>query len=167
MGSYQLLLQFGLPVFMLLVVGIGIGGLRERRHLKSLALREAQNADVIVTNLKRIPEPEASLGASLVIGQVVIASDYFKTFATQLRNLVGGEMVAAENLLMRARREAVLRMIEEARRLGSTEVHNLRFVTCSIMAMSGNNKAIAVELCAYGTAILRSDGAAAHVQPQP
>ncbi len=165
MGTYQLLFQFGLPIIALLVLGLGIGGFQERRHLRDLALREARCADIVITNLRRIPLPETATGSSLVIGQVVLATDYFKTFVTQLRNLVGGEMVAAERLLMRARREAVLRLIDEARQLGSMEIHNLRFETCSIMRMSNNRASIAVELCAYGTAVFRGDQATTqHVQ---
>jgi uncharacterized protein YbjQ (UPF0145 family) len=99
----------------------------------------------------------------MVGGQVVVATDYFKTFVTALRNIVGGEMRAAQTLLSRARREAILRMIGEARRLGATEVHNVRFAFCNITQLSGNKGAMAVEIYAYGTAVVR-DQARGHVQ---
>ncbi len=143
------------PMLALLVLGFSVGGFRERRHFRNLAIREAAARDVLVTNLKRVANPETVRQSSLVGGQVVIGTDYFKTIATGIRNLLGGEMKAAQSLMTRARREAVLRMIDEARRLGSTEICNVRFAFCNISMMSGNKGAMSVEVYAYGTAVLR------------
>jgi uncharacterized protein YbjQ (UPF0145 family) len=142
-------------ILALLILGFSVGGFRERRHFKNLALREAAASDMLVTNLKQVANPETVRQSSLVGGQVVIGTDYFKTIATGLRNLVGGEMKAAQSLMVRARREAVLRMIEDARRLGATEVCNVRFAFCNISMMSGNKGAMSVEVYAYGTAVVR------------
>lgn len=135
-------------------VGLFVGGFNERRHLKSLTLRESTVGGVVLTNLKRPSTVHEVEYSTMVIGQVVIATDYFKTFVTTLRNLVGGEMKAALPLLSRARREALLRMTDEARRLGATEVCNVRLQFSSVNMMRGSNGAMQVEMLAYGTAII-------------
>jgi uncharacterized protein YbjQ (UPF0145 family) len=150
----NLILAVGIPA-LLLGFGIFVGGYRERRHITSLDRREAETKHVLVTNLKRIPDEERVDRATLVDGEVVIATDYFKSFATAMRNLFGGEMRAAQSLMTRARREALLRMIEQAQALGAQEVWNVRFAFSNITQMSGNKGAIAVEIYAYGTAVVR------------
>lgn len=149
-------LLFGLvPFAAILLLAWLVGTLRERAHFRRLGAREAACADVRVTNLRTLPDPGTVRQVMLVTGAAVIGSDYFKTFIANLRKLIGGEIVEAESLMLRARREALLRLIEEARSLGAREVHNIRYVSCNIAQMSGNKGAMAVELCAYGTAVLR------------
>jgi len=148
------LLMFLIP-WMLPVLWSVIGYATEQRHLRRLAVREAAAADIVVTNLKTIVHPETVRQSQLVAGNVVIATDYFKTLVTTLRNLVGGEMKAAQRLMLRARREALLRLLDEARAMGATEVWNLRYQFCNVQQMSGNKGAISVEIYAYGTAIVR------------
>lgn len=142
-------------VVALLLLGIFAGGVNERRHLRRLARREAGFRDIAVNNLKRVTDPDTVRRATLVSGSVVIATDYFKSFATALRNLVGGEMKAALSLMTRARREALLRLLAEARAAGATEVWNVRYQFCSISQMSGRRGAMSVEIVAYGTAVVR------------
>lgn len=151
--DYQLIV-FLIP-FVLPVVWSVIGYLMEKKHLQSLEAREATARDIVVNNLKTVVSPETVQRAQLVTGNVVIAADYFKTLVTTLRNLVGGEMKATQRLMTRARREALLRLLDEAREMGATEVWNLRYQFCSIQQMSGNKGAISVEIYAYGTAVAR------------
>ncbi len=153
----ELLIGLGSTV-VLVGLGFSIGGFRERSHFKSLAEREAANADVILNNLKTVPNADRVKAAHMVSGNTVVATDYFKTIAMSLRSLVGGEMKSAQTLMVRARREALLRMIDEARAMGATEVYNVRFAFCNIGQMSRNsnqNFAISVEMYAYGTAVIR------------
>lgn len=147
---------FGLLPFVFVGLGYIVGRWREQVHLKSLAAREATLRHIVMTNLKTIVSPGGVSGANLVMGEAVIASDYFKTFATQLRKLVGGEMKSMQSLIDRARREALVRMLEQADRAGATEVHNVRLETSNIRsATSGSKGAISVEMLAFGTAIVR------------
>ena len=150
----DLLFSIGIPIFFV-ALGIFIGGYRERRHFKSLERREAATKHIQVTNLKRIPDEDSVRDTKMVDGEVVIATDYFKSIATAMRNLVGGEMRAAQSLLIRARREAVLRMIDNAQSFGAEEIWNVRFAFSNISQMSGNKGAMAVEIYAYGTAVVR------------
>ncbi|GJM25717.1 MAG: metal-binding protein [Phycisphaerae bacterium] len=136
-------------------LGYAIGRWRERSHLASLAKRESQYSDIVVTNLKTGPTPESVRNATFVSGGAVIATDYFKTFAAAIRRIIGGEMRSYETLMNRARREATLRMLDEARQLGASEVWNVRIDTSNILSATSNNKTASVEVFAFGTAIVR------------
>ena len=144
-----------LPLVLLVVCGILIGGWNEWRHLRDLDQRQQQFSHILVNNLKRITDPHSVVRCTMVSGSVVIASDYFKTFATGLRNLVGGEAKSAQRLLIRARREALMRLLEEADRFGAAEVWNVRFGTSNIGAMGGNQGIMQVEMYAWATAVVR------------
>lgn len=154
-----LLIEFGVPVFLLLL-GITIGRAREARHFRSLDQREADNRTVPVDNRKRVDRPEEVTDATLLCSQVVIATDYFKSFAMALRNLVGGEARSAERLMQRARREGLLRIIEQAHDMGYHEVWNVRYQFSNINMMSRNRGAMQVEMFVYATAVRRSADAA-------
>lgn len=144
-----------LPVLFFLALGYGVGRYRERRHFASLAAREAQFTDMAVTNLKRVTSPDSVDQATLVCGDAVIATDYFKSFAAKLRGIIGGEMRAYETLMERARREAKLRMLEQARAAGAAEVWNVRYETSNIRSAGRRRAAVSVEVFAFGTAVVR------------
>ena len=83
--------------------------------------------------------------AELMVGSVVISSDYFKTFIGALMNLVGGRITVYEPLLERGRREAVLRLQEAAMAWGATHVVNLRIETSELgSGNSGSNGIVAL-----------------------
>ncbi len=62
-------------------------------------------------------------------------------------------MASYESLIDRARREAVLRMKQEAKRLNADYVFNIKMETSSISKGSENSIG-SVEVLAYGTAII-------------
>lgn len=135
----------------LLLLGYVFGQLAEKRHFRSIIAREQALRSILVFSERRIPD-EDQLEGILVSGNVVISIDYFKRFVAALRNLVGGRVSSYESLLERARREAILRMKDAARRKGATAVWNLRLETASIS--KGTQDGIgAVEVVAYGTAV--------------
>ncbi|NEO97912.1 MAG: YbjQ family protein [Symploca sp. SIO2E9] len=132
----------------LLALGYFCGLYFEKKHYQSLKERERQTHHLpMVTFGAKQTIPEAR-EAALFIGSVVIAADYFKTFASSLKNLFGGRMVLYEGLLERGRREAVLRMKEQAIAWGATQVVNVRMETSNI----GTNKN-GIEVIVYGTGI--------------
>lgn len=145
------------PVVVFLILGYSVGRYRERRHFASIALREAQySSSMKVTNLKRITDPDSVKRAELVTGDAVIATDYFKSFAARLRNIVGGEVKAYKTLMDRARREAVLRLMDHARAMGASEIWNIRLETSNIRSSRGRNRpGVSVEIFAFGTAVVR------------
>ncbi len=131
----------------------------ERRHFLSLEARELGYRDFVVTNLRVVPSPETVQESWLVLGEAVIASDYFKSFAARLRSLVGGEIRAYNTLMTRARREALLRMLDQARQAGSREVYNVRYETSNIRSANARNPGVSVEVFAFGTAVTRRPAA--------
>lgn len=149
---FGLLIQIA-PIVVLLVLGFTVGTLVERAHFKRLEKREAAVRDIFVTNLRKLPTRGVVRAYGLVTGEVVIASDYFKTFAATLRKLVGGELHAFESLMVRARREALLRMVESAKSMGADAVTNVRFATSNIGGVRRKRAAAMVEMYAYGTAV--------------
>jgi uncharacterized protein YbjQ (UPF0145 family) len=134
----------------LLAVGGGLGRLAERRHYRSLAERERQLlAPLTVTNLRALPSDLPVREASLVIGEVVVASDYAKQLAAAVRNLFGGEVRSLQRLMERGRREALLRAVDEARDRRADLLLNVRFATTTVTSL-------AAEVVCYGTAVRRA-----------
>ena len=150
----------GFVIFLfLLLLGWIAGRTAERLHLSSLARREDQLRHILVTDIKTFPGgAEPSRQAALVMGTAVIASDYLKTFLASLRKIVGGEMHSYQSLMSRARREAILRMLEEAHGLGYNAVCNLRLGSADIGGMTGKKGAAMVEVFATGTAYVTMAG---------
>ncbi len=148
----QVGLQIVIPI-LLLILGFGVGSYRERRHYRSIIARENAFRDVPVFSARSAPEIEPPPRTEMVRGNVVISIDYFKRFLAGLRMLFGGRVTAYESLVDRARREAMLRMREEARGRGARYVFNVRMETASIS--KGAGQAIgSVEVVAYGTAVI-------------
>ena len=138
----------------LMALGYGFGQYAERKHYRSILKREKQfRSTVLVIQTRVPPEQEKEQGVQLVMGSVVISVDYFKRFLAGLRALFGGRVKSYESLLDRARREAILRMQQEAGKLGAGMVINVRIETASIS--KGEDKTVgSVEVLAYGTAII-------------
>ncbi len=135
----------------LLVVGYGVGRLQERRHFRSIRQRETELKHVLALSTRYVPDGVHARDARLVSGGVVISSDYFKTFVAGFRAFFGGRFRGYETLLERARREALLRLKEDARAAGSTLVIGVRFQTTKIAGSSTPS----VEVLAFGTALLQ------------
>ena len=71
-----------------------------------------------------------------------------------LKGLVGGQLKSYEPLMERARREAVLRMKEQAITQGFSAVVNVRLETSRLAsAHSGGEGTSGVEVLAFGTAV--------------
>lgn len=109
---------------------------------------------MIVTTCRTPPPDWKAESSGLVSGSVVISLDYFKRFLAGLRALVGGRIKSYEPLLDRARREAILRMKEEARSRGYKAVFNVRLETSRLASSRRNGKGTAgVEIIAFGTGL--------------
>ncbi|MGS2723570.1 YbjQ family protein [Porticoccus sp. GXU_MW_L64] len=137
----------------LLFLGYFFGRMAERRHFKSIIQRERQYADTLTFSAKTPPADMDVANAQLVSGNVVVSVDYFKQVMAGLRALLGGRVSAYETLVERARREALLRMKEQARQLGAEMIFNVRLETASIS--KGEQQQVgSVEVFAYGTALV-------------
>jgi len=137
-------LNYAIPIF-LVVLGFVTGRIIERRHFARLSRREAAPG-AILTNLRSLPDGSRPAAGTLCMGSVVIGADAFKTLGASLKTLIGGRMRTLETLLQRGRREALLRMREQADRCGADLVLNVRIETSRLQ------KSMA-EVIAYGTAV--------------
>jgi uncharacterized protein YbjQ (UPF0145 family) len=140
-------------ILLLLLIGYGFGRAAELRHFKSIQKREKQLQSIPAIATKIADPTLRPRQTRLVSGSVVVSVDYFKRFIAGLRNLVGGRVTSYETLLDRARREAVLRMKEEAAALGANLIFNVKFETSSI-SKGRKDQVGAVEVYAYGTAFI-------------
>lgn len=135
----------------LLALGYIFGTIAERRHYTSIREREEQFKNLPTIMLKKPLNPKEVKEYKLVNGSVVISIDFFKKFVAGLINFFGGNVTVYETLIDRARREAILRMKENAS--NASEIINMRIETSSI---SQNSQSIgSIEVLAYGTAIYR------------
>lgn len=142
----------------LLAIGYFAGRAAEARHFASIRKREEELAKVLTFATKYPPAAHLPQQVRLVSGSAVVGSDYFKQFVAGLRTLLGGRMKSYETLLDRARREAILRMKEEARRNGYRLIVNVKIESSNIS--SGHRGGLpAVEAFAYGTALKPSSSA--------
>ncbi len=151
------ILQLLVPVF-LLILAFFVGRHVEKSHFRRLERAEASLRHILRTNLKSFPAITLSTtnpdkpAATMVAGNVVIASDYLKTFLANLKNFFGGELKSYETLMERARREATLRMIRRAEEMGYNAICNIRMEFSSIGGMSKKGKSAMVEIIVFGTA---------------
>jgi len=143
------IIQLFIPLI-LIAIGLITGKLIETRHLRRLSIRESGLNQITRCNLRNIPKELKVKETFLVMGSVVIATDYFKIFAAALRNLFGGEIKAYRSLMDRARREALIRMLEKANNLGADSIWNIRYETSTIQ---GKRRPGGVEVLAYGTGV--------------
>lgn len=136
-------------VLILLILGLIFGTIAERRHFASIRKREEEYLFLPISTFKRATLKEID-NAKLVSGNVVVSIDYFKRFFAFLVNFFGGNIKTYETLLDRARREAILRMKEQA--LDSKEIVNVKIETSSV-SKNAKGSVGSVEVIAYGTAI--------------
>ena len=139
-------------VGVMLVMGLVIGGSIEKAHFRKLAAREQSLSGIMLSDVKRLPPNWQAADPMLVIGEAVIATDYFKVFVAGLKNLFGGKVRGYELLMDRARREAIVRMLTQAQGVGANVVWNVRIETSTIQGKQ-KGKSGGVEVMAYGTAL--------------
>ncbi|NJM42816.1 MAG: YbjQ family protein [Brachymonas sp.] len=145
----ELIVNIILPA-LLLLVGYVVGQMLEKRHYASIRQRERQLKNIVALTTRFPPVGVSSERFTLVSGAVVVSSDYFKTFVAGFRNLFGGRFKGYESLLDRARREALLRLKEQAKAKGSSLVIGVRYETAQISGAGTPS----MEVMAYGTALL-------------
>ncbi|MEM4700048.1 MAG: YbjQ family protein [Candidatus Nezhaarchaeales archaeon] len=108
--------------------------------------------EVAVVTTEYVPGYEVERVLGIVWGASIKARHLGKDVKMALKHLVGGELTDYTEMMEDARRTALSRMVEQARRLGADAVVGVRFTTS--MVVTG-----AAEIIAYGTAVkLRRPG---------
>lgn len=154
--NIQLLLNYGLPL-LILVGAYFIGSAIEKKHFSSILAREDQLHGFPVVTFDNVPPDWKIIAVDLVSGNVVISLDYFKRIIAGLRGIIGGRIKTYEPLLERARREALLRMTEEAKSRGFHAIINVRLETSRLANARSDGKGTAgIEMLAFGTAIRKA-----------
>ena len=148
----EFLIQVGF-LLVLLTIGLVFGTAAEKRHFGSLKRREADLRDLLVFAERLPPTDREYREAALVVGSVVLGEDYFKRMAASLKSFFGGRLSMYESLMDRGRREAIVRMKEDARQRGASMIFNVRFETSSL-ADGGRQSSFSAEFIAYGTALV-------------
>ena len=136
----------------LLALGFFAGSYIEKKHFDDLRDREYRTRQLQIISIgAKTPIPEADR-AKLFVGSVVVSSDYFKTFVAAFINLFGGRISTYETLLERGRREAILRMKEDAIKWKARQIVNVRLETAEMSGQSSGGL-VALEVVAYGTGV--------------
>ena len=95
----------------------------------------------------------------LVRGNTIRARHVGRDIGALFKNLVGGEIKAYGKLLEDSREEALMRMMEDAQKMGANAVVSVRIATSVVMAG-------AAEMLAYGTAVTVEDDTDAPLPPE-
>lgn len=143
------LLAFAVFIGVAYIIGKNI----ETKHYQQITQQEKEFLNLPSMTTRKYYDEDKIIDAQLVMGNVVISGDYFKLILAGLLKLFGGRLIGYESLIDRGRREAILRMKAEAKKLGATAVINMRFETSKLDGMINNNSTGMFEILAYGTAI--------------
>lgn len=129
----------------LFCIGWGFGRFIEQKHLRELDEKEQLLSHISIdTNKFQTSDHQGQLISS----NVVISHDYFKYIIAQIQNFFGGRLTTYESVVERARREALVRLKQEAEKVGAKQIMGLRLSTTELGMQGGM-----VEVFAYGTAI--------------
>lgn len=149
----KLFLSFGFPLLVLMLAYF-VGSMLEKKHFRSIREREADVHGFPVVSFDTMPADWDAGQSTLVTGSIVVSLDYFKRVIAGLRSIIGGRIKTYEPLLDRARREAILRMVESARSDGYDAIFNVRLETSRLANARKDGKGLAgVEMLAFGTAV--------------
>lgn len=151
----EILMEFSgwLLMLVLLIVAFITGSRDEKKHYASILQREDELRHIMIIPVKH--PPKNFVEQQLVMGSVVISSNYFTRLLSAFRNFFDGNMQSYETLLDRARREAILRMKAQADELGAELILNMKFETATLGNIHNPQEQAAlgtVEVLAYGTA---------------
>ena len=135
------------------VTRVGVGKLSDCTAKFSANARRSDEDELagLAAIASRHPPTDRQYQQHLVSGNVVVASDYFKSFLASLVNLLGGRVKSFETLLDRGRREALLRLKEQASQQQATAIFNVKYETVRV-----GGRVTTIEVLAYGTALVPS-----------
>ena len=101
---------------------------------------------MMVATTGTIPGREVKEVLGVVFGSCVQMKHVGKDLRAMGRNVIGGESIPYTELVEEARRTAMNRMIEDAKKLGADAIIGMRYATAQ--TMQG-----AAEIIAFGTAL--------------
>lgn len=155
----ELFSSFGqlIAVVFFATVGFVFGTIAEKKHYASIKRREQyfQKMPAVPIRLHHFlskQQVQYVEETRLVTGCVVVTQDYFKMILANLKNFFGGNVSAYESLMDRARREAILRMKEQAPLADA--IVNVRMESLTMgKEENSKNPICSIQVLAYGTAV--------------
>lgn len=129
----------------LFCIGWYFGRRAEQKHLAQLARDEARLSHIRVDSRRLVTREQSG---QLMVANVVISHDYFKMVWANIHAFLGGRLKTYESLLERGRREAIVRLKQQAQQINAHEILAVRLHTTELGMQGGM-----IEVIAYGTAI--------------
>ena len=126
----------------LLALAVFTGTMADKRHRRSLEVRERASQRMPTITFRDPPVGWQVGPSGLVTGSVVMSIDHFKKFLAGWRMIFGGPIRSYEGVMDRARREALLRLKEDARQQGFNAVINVRIETSAMASSAGNGQGV-------------------------
>ncbi|MBQ7450027.1 heavy metal-binding domain-containing protein [bacterium] len=148
----DLLISIIITLFFLLLA-FTTGTLIEKAHFNKLKKMEIAliKKPVVTYGTKHYPITRKIKKIELVHGESVIAGDYFKYYVASLKNIFGGRLTTLESIMDRARRQAIVRMKEQAK--DANLIVNVRIESAMLNHVDMKNSIPKCAVFAYGTAI--------------
>ncbi len=117
-------LIFQLVIFLILFsIGWAFGRHIERKHLNELLEKEQQFAHIRIDTNRFATSDQ--LG-HFISSNVVISHDYFKYVLASIKNVLGGRLTSYKSMVERARREAIIRLKQQAHNGGASHIMGVR-----------------------------------------
>lgn len=140
-------------LILILIVTFITGSLIEKAHFNKLKKKEIAyiRKPVVSFGTKNYSINRKIKKIELVHGEAVIAGDYFKNFVAGIKNMFGGRLTTLESIMDRARREAIVRMKEQAK--DAHMIVNVRIESSMLNHVEMKNSVPKCAVYAYGTAI--------------
>src|SRR5690606_27525027 len=101
---------------------------------RELDAKEKQFAHIRVDTNRFV---QTTAHGQMVSSNVVISHDYFKYILANIQNFFGGRLTSYESVVERARREAMLRLKQEADRIGANHILGVRMSTTELGMQGG------------------------------
>lgn len=102
--------------------------------------------NIIIATTETLPDRDVAAVLGIARGSTVRARNIGRDITAIFKTIVGGEIAEYTKLQADAREQAILRMTEDAEKLGADAVLGVRITTS--MIMNG-----AAEVAVYGTAV--------------
>ncbi|MFP4165801.1 MAG: YbjQ family protein [Opitutales bacterium] len=129
------------------------GSLVAKAHEKRLARRAEQTGPFSLSNGKYFTDvADPAVEPCMVVAEVTIGIDHFRSFLGKLVNLIGGEVRSFTKIADRARREVLQQLKEQAAGKNCDAITNLRIDFANVSGSTADSKkAMMVTILGSGT----------------
>ena len=131
-----------------------LGIIIEHFHIKDIRKREIKlYKSPYITFSKNINTHKKVKKAQLVASTVVLGADLLRVVFAKFINFFGGNISLYEKIADRARREAILRVREQANKMQADIVVNIKIETIRLNSIDDHNSQPRLSVLVSGTAI--------------